>query len=94
MQRSITYSSQGRGGSVIYQDAQSSIRFYYEFGGGNCVAILFIPDMASWEKETGRPIAERDSILDFVARQCLHDQVSSGYFRISDQFIEFFTDRN
>lgn len=90
----LQYSSEGRGGSVIYQDAVSTIRFYYEFGGGNCVAIIFIPGVATWVNETGRSLEERDAILQFVADRCLKDQVSSGYVTISDQFIELFTNRS
>ncbi len=90
MHQSLHYISEGRGGSVIYKDEQSSIRFYYEFGGGNCVAFLFLPTSTEWEAATGRPLADRDSILLFVAEQCLKDQVPGGYYKISDDFIELF----
>lgn len=79
MHPSLQYINGGRGGSVIYSDAVSSIRFYFEFGGGDCVAIIFIPSPGDWTKETGRPETDREMLTRFVAEQSLHDQVSNGY---------------
>lgn len=90
MQPTLQYLSQGRGGSIVYKDEQSSIRFDYEFGGGDCVSFLFIPTLAEWESATGRSLAERASILQFIAEKCLHDQVPGGYFKIKDAFIEWY----
>lgn len=91
LQRELFYASQGRGGYVTYADQRSEIKFYYEFGGGDCVAIIFIPPPDRWESDTRRPLAERKEILAFVAERALADQVSSGHYRISDQFIELFS---
>lgn len=90
MSRQLLYDNQGRGGSVIYRDHISDVRFYFEFGGGDCVAIIFIPADDEWEKETGRSVNERASIIRFVATQALHDQVSNGSFQISEQSIELY----
>ncbi|MBK7222057.1 MAG: hypothetical protein IPH94_12255 [Saprospiraceae bacterium] len=86
----LTYRNEGRGGTVLYTDLISSISFDFEFGAGNCVAILFIPDESAWATSTGRKLEERSAIIDFLARQCLQDQLSSGYFRIYDRYIELF----
>ena len=86
----LTYKNEGRGGPVIYTDVISSIAFDFEFGAGNCVAILFIPDESAWGTCTGRKLEERSAIINFLAKQCLQDQLSSGYFRIYDQYIELF----
>ncbi len=88
--RRLLYVSQGRGGYVVYKDNISEINFYYEFGGGDCVAIIFIPEPAKWMQETKRPLSERDAIISFVASQATHDQVSNGHFKISDNYIEIF----
>ncbi len=92
MYRKLQYANQGRGGYVIYTDSQSEIKLDFEFGGGNCVAIIFIPSAEKWSTETGRPVSERDETLLFIASQALNDQVSNGYYKITDQFIELFKD--
>lgn len=90
MDRSLIYNNNGRGGTVVYKDAQSELKFDFEFGGGNCVAIIFIPGEASWCRHTGRKIEERKDIIEFVAKQSLNDQVSNGYYEIQDNFIELY----
>ena len=90
MNRSLQYISLGRGGYVVYKDDQSEIKFDYEFGGGNCVAIIFIPAANNWTRLTQRPLADRNDILQFVATQAIRDQVSNGYFTVSDNFIEIY----
>jgi hypothetical protein len=91
MKRKLLYISQGRGGQVVYKDAVSEIRFYYEFGGGDCVAIIFIPNPEKWVQETKKPLSEREEIISFVASQATRDQVSNGYFKISGNYIEIYT---
>lgn len=88
--RKLLYVSQGRGGYVVYKDDISEINFYYEFGGGDCVAIIFIPVPAKWMQETKRPLSEREDIISFVASQATRDQVSHGYSKITDLYIEIF----
>lgn len=90
MQQKLTYHNQGRGGTVIYADALSEINFDFEFGGGNCVAIIFVPGEQNWIASTKRPLEERIDILEFVAKQSLADQVSGGYYEIWDNYIELY----
>lgn len=87
----LSYINEGRGGHIIYKDNQGEIQFSFEFGGGDCVVIIFVPKPQYWESRTGRPIAERNNILDFVANQCVKDQVKNGRFEISDDYIELFS---
>lgn len=90
MKQTLKYASDGRSGRVIYQDVFSELSFYFEFGGGNCVAIIDIPGPKKWEKETKRALADRESIVQFIAEKCRQDQVPDGYYKISDNYIEFF----
>jgi len=79
----LSYTQDGRGGKVIY--TQDKIRFEmdWEFGGGNAIAIIFIPEEKFWEKETGTKLKERDSILDFIGKQVIKDQAGGdGKYRI------------
>ncbi|MBG9377496.1 hypothetical protein I5907_14725 [Panacibacter sp. DH6] len=86
----LTYNNNGRGGTVVYSDAISEISFDFEFGGGNCVAIIFIPAEQHWCASTQRTLDERAAIIDFVAKQSLADQVSGGYYEVWDNYIELY----
>lgn len=90
MPATLRYISMGRGGSVIYQDDLGELSFSYEFGAGDCVAILFVPSPAHWEAQTGRPAADRTPVLTFVARQAVRDQAAGGTYRLYDDFIEIY----
>ncbi|MCB0727993.1 MAG: hypothetical protein KDD00_11045 [Ignavibacteriae bacterium] len=90
MKRKIEYKSEGRSGYVIYSDDNTRFSMYYEFGGGDCVAIVNIPSADDWVKVTGSPLSSRDEILTFIASQVVKDQTSKGHYRISGNFIEIY----
>jgi len=90
MLQKLEYQNKGRGGNVIYTDDQSTISLSFEFGAGDCVAIIFTPTAAGWERDTGRPLADREGILNFIARQAVNDQASGGTYQLTDGFIEIF----
>lgn len=87
----LTYINQGRSGYVIYKDDVSEIKFDFEFGAGNCVAIIFIPSPDVWVHATKRKPDERDIIIEYVAQQSQRDQVSNGYYEIYDNYIELYS---
>jgi len=91
MKPKLEYTSNGRHGYVVYKDHTGELSFYYEFGGGNCVAIMNVPSEAEWSKQTNRPLADRDEILTFVAAQATKDQVQNGYYEIKESWIEIMT---
>jgi hypothetical protein len=90
MNRSLHYLSEGKGGSVIYKDDLSELKFYYEFGGGDCVVIIFIPNDENWKAETNRNIEDKNAIIEFIARQAIHDQVRGGTYKIEDDYINLY----
>lgn len=91
MAMSLKYVNEGRGGTVIYADETSSIHFSFEFGGANCVAIIFIPEEKYWHSETGRKLQKRKSIIEYTAQQALKDQVRNGTYQIKDNCIELYS---
>ena len=91
MKRKVRYDEKGRYGYVIYSDQHGSINFYYEFGGGHCVAILSLPTPVNWEKETGRPLEQREEILNFIGTKVVQDQAPGGTYSVSDQFLEIYS---
>ncbi|SDF35553.1 hypothetical protein SAMN04487996_11093 [Dyadobacter soli] len=70
----LEYTQDGRGGSIYYKEGEISIQFGWEFGGGNTVVIIFIPETKYWEAQTGTPLSRRDEILDFLCQQVIRDQ--------------------
>ena len=94
MQPNLQYFNQGREGFLIYKDDQSEIKFYYEFGGGDCIVIIFVPTTEEWTGKTNRPLADRQPVLTFVAEQSIKDQAPNCYFVISETYIEIFKNEN
>jgi hypothetical protein len=90
MNPTLEYIHHGRSGYVLYKDAMGELRFYYEIGGGQCMALINIPRARDWTAATGRSPGERNSVLNFIAKQSARDQAPGGYARISDQWIEIF----
>lgn len=87
MKRKLLYANQGRSGRVIYQDSISTLDFYFEFGGNDCVAIITVPSQKDWKQETGRKTEERNDILEFIAAQATKDQAPGGFYRIEEDAI-------
>lgn len=88
MAAQLHYTQNGRGGTISYQKEAIHINFDWEFGGDNCVVIIFVPTEAQWEKATGLPSTERLPVLEFVAQQVTHDQAPTCRYEISDPWIE------
>lgn len=89
----VLYQSQGREGYVWYQSAESKFAMYYEFGAGDCVAIIHIPPPEDWEKATQLPLAQRDEVLGFIGRQVVKDQTSGGKgrFKIEGDLLRIYS---
>ncbi|OJV14994.1 MAG: hypothetical protein BGO21_16975 [Dyadobacter sp. 50-39] len=72
----LEYTQEGRGGSIYYMEGAIKIQFGWEFGGGNTVVIIFIPNLKYWEAQTGTPIYRRNEILQFLCEQVIRDQAA------------------
>lgn len=70
----VLYSQQGRGGKVIYESPGIYFQLDWEFGGGDAVAIIYIPTEQDWKAQTATPLSERQKILDFIGQQVVKDQ--------------------
>ncbi|MBC7934336.1 MAG: hypothetical protein H7Y86_03105 [Rhizobacter sp.] len=87
----LEYINEGRGGYVVYKDDKADLKCSFEFGGGNCVAIIFVPKAAHWLSQTKRELLEREAVLNFVGQQAVKDQAAGGHFVVSDNYIEIFS---
>ena len=83
----VAYEQEGRAGKVIFYREDIMLRFYFEFGGNNTIAIIFIPEEKDWEAQTKLPLADRMPILEFVAKRCVRDQAPHGRYEIQADSI-------
>ena len=88
MEQKLEYINQGRSGYVIYKDGLNDIKLFFEYGGGNCVAIIYVPTTKEWTSKTNRPLKQRLSILTFVANQVIQHKSPNCYYELSDSYIE------
>ncbi len=93
MERRLEYIDEGRGGYVVYTDKAGTFKFFFEYGGGDCVAIIYMPKIEKWEAETKRSIAARQEILDFVATQTIKEKAPGCSYEISDFFINIWENK-
>lgn len=88
----LLYFSSGRGGTVRFENTQTSFDMWWEFAGGGALAIVNIPAKAQWEILTGTSIADRDAILRFIGMQIVFDQTGGrGSFIYDDQFLTIYS---
>lgn len=72
----LHYASMGRGGYVRFENNLTSFDMWWEFGGGNALALIDIPSEKEWEAKTKIPLAQRGETLRFIAEQVIQDQAS------------------
>lgn len=79
----LSYTSEGRFGHVQYQSAVAQFSLYYEFGGGDCVAMIEVPNANQWVERTGLPLTRRDDVLRWIGERVVKDQTTGGAGRFA-----------
>ena len=71
----------GPHGSVIYREGPHSASFFWEFGGGEIIAIIHLTPSSEWNKQYPWAAGRRDEVLERmvsdVIRQKCRDCVPS-----------------
>lgn len=83
----VGYANEGRTGYVIFYRNDLTVRFFFEFGGGDTVAIITIPTPDRWEAETKIPLSDRQTVLEFIAKRVIRDQASGCRYFIGESDI-------
>jgi len=78
----VAYVNEGRSGRVVFTQGLKTFDMYFEFGGGDTLAIIDVPSEAEWGAKTGIPVAMRGAILEFVGKSVVRDQTGGGWGRI------------
>ena len=74
----VSYSNDGRSGRVIFSRGLRSFDMYYEFGGGDTVALIDIPTAEEWTAKTWFALEMRQPVLEFIAQSVVRDQTTRG----------------
>lgn len=87
MQQKLEYINKGPAGYVVYKDGVNEFKMFFEFGGGSCVAIIYIPAIEKWTFETNIDIKYREEIINYIAEQCIKDQAPSCTYEVEQDRI-------
>ena len=74
----VSFTTEGRSGQFTYQSQEGRFTSYWEFGGGDYLAILYLPSEEQWEAKTGLPLAKRAEVLDLIGRETVRQQTTNG----------------
>lgn len=83
MSPNVTIYEEGRSGTVVYAEDGGRLSFYWEYGGGDAVAIAQCGDAASW-KQHPWALERRAAILRFVAAEVIRQRAPSCRAEIDD----------
>ena len=87
----LRYENEGAGGSIYFENPDTTFSLWWEFAGDDAVAIVGIPTEQQWPQHTRLPLNERNAILNFIGEQVIQDQFSGqGYFIIGAGVISFY----
>jgi len=87
--RRLEFEGNFRAGTIIYIEGDIRLSFSHEMCGGGVHFSIDVPIAAKWESETGRPLEERDDIVEFLAAETQRKQARSWNYVIRDNRIDF-----
>jgi hypothetical protein len=87
--RRLEFEGNFRAGTIIYIEGDIRLPFYHEMCGGGVHFSIDIPPPEKWEAATGRPLAERDDIIAFLAEETQRRQARTWNYVIHDDRIDF-----
>jgi hypothetical protein len=73
-QWSVEIIQTGRSGSVNYHESSGCISLYWEFGGGDSVAIIWTKDLAAWSSQYPWAVERRREILERVTHEVVRQK--------------------
>lgn len=83
--------SGGRGGDLHVALDHGSHRFWWEFGGGDCLAIVTVPTPDEWPRIPALADYPREVFLDALAREIVRTKCPSASYTIESESILFTT---
>jgi hypothetical protein len=90
MSPQVTITTEGRSGAVVYTAEGGSISGWWEFAGGDAIAIANMGGVEQWQRAHPWAVPERSSILGFIAQEMIRQKASGCRANIDEEsgFIE------
>lgn len=85
MDATVTITEEGRSGSVTYQEEGRSIAGWWEFAGGDAIAIVSMGSAAQWEAAHPWAGPRRAEIMRFVAEEVIRQKASGCTAEIDEE---------
>lgn len=79
----------GRSGSIEAEVDGVALSFWWEFGGGDCIAFIDVPTPAQWRVRFPTLAGRRDEILGAIAVEVRDRQCSGARIALDDNAISF-----
>jgi hypothetical protein len=80
----VAVSEEGRSGHVRYREADGELSFYWEFGGGDVVAVVTVGTAEEWAQRYPWAAARRAEILRVVAAELVRQKAPTCRAEIDD----------
>lgn len=84
MSRTVSITENGRSGSVRYSEGFRAIAGYWEFGGGDVIAIVGMGSLEEWQRSHAWAVAQRADVLRFVASEVIRQRAPTCAVEIDD----------
>ena len=85
MSERVIITEEGRSGSVSYQEGDHRITGWWEFAGGDAVAIVNMGSASEWTHGHPWAVERRAAILRFVADEVVRQKASSCKAEIDEE---------
>ncbi len=81
----VTITEEGRSGTVSYEEGVQRISGWWEFAGGDAIAIVSMGDEASWQRVHPWAAERRAEILHIVADQVVRQKASGSRADVDEE---------
>jgi hypothetical protein len=80
--------SEGRGGTIYFENAHTRFSMWWEFAGGDALALINVPGVDNWEATTKLPLHERAGVLRAIGEHVVRTQTSGrGRYVVDGEFM-------
>ncbi len=86
----VSITQDGRSGSVVVSLSGGTRSFWWEFGGGDCVAYVSVPNPDQWAADALLKALPRASFLQSLGAEVARQQCAGARIVIDDTSIAFF----
>lgn len=81
----------GRSGTVWFACEGAKFDVWWEFAGGNALAIVELPTPEQWTARTGLPSETREAVTAFMGQQLVEQQAPGGSFQVGDDVLTLYS---